>query len=48
MVDSKDKLDVFSRSIAVPEEAFKQSLSMNVSVPFAAVFRFLNMTKVRK
>ncbi|KAM8726123.1 adhesion G-protein coupled receptor G5 [Acanthopagrus schlegelii] len=45
MVDSKDKLDVFSRSIAVPEEAFEQSLRMNVSVPFAAVFRFLNMTK---
>lgn len=48
MVDDKDKLDVFSRSIAVPKEAFLQSLDMNVSVPFAAMFRFLNMTKVRK
>lgn len=45
MVDDKDKLDVFSRSIAVPKEAFLQSLDMNVSVPFAAMFRFLNMTK---
>lgn len=48
MVDDKDKLDAFSRSIAVPKEAFLQSLDMNVSVPFAAMFRFLNMTKVRK
>lgn len=35
----------FSRSLTVPKDAFEKTLSLNISEPFAAVFRFLNMSK---
>lgn len=45
IIDSEDALATFQRSVTVPKEAFEKSL--NVSVPFAVIFRFNNLT-VRK
>nr|XP_046228298.1 adhesion G protein-coupled receptor G3-like isoform X2 [Scatophagus argus] len=45
IIENKDFLDSFTRSVTVPKEAFEKSISLNISVPFAAVFRFLNMAK---
>lgn len=41
-------LSQFSRSVTVSKEAFKKAMSLNITAPFAAVFRFLNMSKVRR
>ncbi|XP_040919684.1 adhesion G-protein coupled receptor G5-like [Toxotes jaculatrix] len=45
IIDDREALNQFSRSVTVSKEAFKKAVSSNVSVPFAAVFRFLNMAK---
>ncbi|XP_049445325.1 adhesion G-protein coupled receptor G2-like isoform X2 [Epinephelus fuscoguttatus] len=42
IIDSEDALATFQRSVTVPKEAFEKSL--NVSVPFAVIFRFNNLT----
>lgn len=31
----------------LPKEAFDKAIAQNVSIPFAALFRFINMAKVR-
>ncbi|XP_071323975.1 adhesion G-protein coupled receptor G5-like [Trachinotus anak] len=45
IIEDKASLVQFSRSVTVSKEAFEKAQSMNVSVPFAAVFRFLNMAQ---
>ncbi|XP_026174448.1 adhesion G-protein coupled receptor G2-like isoform X2 [Mastacembelus armatus] len=45
IIADRDKLDTFSRSVTVTKEAFEKAVSSNISVPFAAVFRFINMAK---
>ncbi|KAI3364138.1 hypothetical protein L3Q82_010953, partial [Scortum barcoo] len=48
IIESRDKLASYSRSVTVTKEAFEQAVKLNVSVPFAAVLRFTNMTKDEK
>lgn len=48
LIDSKENLASFSRSITVPKEAFEKSTGLNNTVPFAAFLTFKNLTKVRK
>ncbi|KAM7395107.1 hypothetical protein PAMA_006723 [Pampus argenteus] len=43
IIDNKNHLPQFSRSVTVPKEAFEKATSLNVSVPFVAVVRFHNM-----
>ncbi|XP_078030040.1 adhesion G protein-coupled receptor G3-like isoform X3 [Epinephelus lanceolatus] len=44
IIDSEDALATFQRSVVVPKEAFEKIQSQNVSVPFAVIFRFNNLT----
>ncbi|KAM3602476.1 uncharacterized protein V6R79_004911 [Siganus canaliculatus] len=44
IIDNKDSLATFSRSVTVPKEAFEKLNGTNVTVPFAALFRFNNLT----
>ncbi|XP_074472666.1 adhesion G-protein coupled receptor G5-like [Sebastes fasciatus] len=43
IVDGADALAQYSRSIKVSKEAFEKAVSLNVSVPFAAILRFNNL-----
>ncbi|XP_044025457.1 adhesion G-protein coupled receptor G2-like [Siniperca chuatsi] len=45
IIESRDNLPQFSRSVTVSKEAFEKAVSLNVRVPFAALFRFTNLTK---
>lgn len=45
ILDNRMALSQFSRSVTVSKEAFKKAMSLNITAPFAAVFRFLNMSK---
>ncbi|KAM7367658.1 hypothetical protein PAMP_013943 [Pampus punctatissimus] len=45
IIDNKDYLPQFSRSVTVPKESFEKAISLNVSVPFVAVVRFHNMAE---
>ncbi|XP_072306424.1 adhesion G-protein coupled receptor G5-like [Eucyclogobius newberryi] len=45
IVEERQALRGFSRSLTVSKEAFEKAMSSNTSEPFAAVFRFLNMSK---
>ncbi|XP_035474445.2 adhesion G-protein coupled receptor G2-like isoform X2 [Scophthalmus maximus] len=42
---SNSYLPTFSRSVTVPREAFDQALASNVSEPYVAMFRLLNMAQ---
>lgn len=44
IVNTRDSLTSFSRSVTVPKEAFEKSVNSKVAIPFAALFRFTNMT----
>lgn len=46
IVDDAEILRQFSRSVSVSKQAFTKALSLNISTPFAAVLRFLNMSQV--
>lgn len=46
ILEEREDLGAFSRSVSMPKEAFEKALSSNVSAPFVAVCRFHNMTKV--
>ncbi|XP_041660673.1 adhesion G-protein coupled receptor G5-like [Cheilinus undulatus] len=48
IVDDNNTLLQFPRSVTVPKEAFDQAVHANISVPFVALFRFINMTKDEK
>ncbi|XP_027140306.1 adhesion G-protein coupled receptor G2 [Larimichthys crocea] len=48
IIEERKELEKFSRSVTVSKEAFEEALKMNISVPFAAVFRFINMSKDEK
>ncbi|XP_013870860.1 G-protein coupled receptor 64 [Austrofundulus limnaeus] len=48
IVDDANTLNQFSRSVSVSKQAFEMALSLNISTPFAAVFRFLNMSQDEK
>ncbi|XP_042359741.1 adhesion G-protein coupled receptor G2-like [Plectropomus leopardus] len=48
VIEGGDSLPQFSRSVTVPKEAFDKVVNANVITPFAAVFRFLNMTSDEK
>ncbi|XP_018538041.1 adhesion G-protein coupled receptor G2 isoform X1 [Lates calcarifer] len=43
IIEDRDSLSQFSRSVTVTKEAFEKAVQSNISVPFAAVFRFINM-----
>ncbi|XP_037606901.1 adhesion G-protein coupled receptor G6-like [Sebastes umbrosus] len=43
IVDGADELAQYSRSITVSKEAFEKAVSLNVSMPFAAILRFNNL-----
>ncbi|XP_055005236.1 adhesion G-protein coupled receptor G2-like isoform X2 [Boleophthalmus pectinirostris] len=45
ILEEKNILSNFSRSVTVSKEAFELAKSLNISEPFAAVFRFLNIAK---
>ncbi|XP_069017712.1 adhesion G-protein coupled receptor G5-like isoform X1 [Embiotoca jacksoni] len=45
IIDNKDALAGFSRSVTIPKEAFKQAISHNITIPFAALFRFTNLAQ---
>ncbi|XP_059211816.1 adhesion G-protein coupled receptor G2-like [Centropristis striata] len=44
IIEDKRALAQFSRSVTVSKEAFQKALDMNISVPFAAILRFFNLT----
>ncbi|XP_070397913.1 uncharacterized protein [Nothobranchius furzeri] len=44
IIGDAQTLSTFSRSVTVSKEAFQQAMSSNISIPFAAIIRFLNMT----
>ncbi|KAL3979540.1 methylenetetrahydrofolate dehydrogenase(NAD+) / 5,10-methenyltetrahydrofolate cyclohydrolase [Sarotherodon galilaeus] len=48
IIDNTETLKTFSRAVTVPKEAFDKAVAQNVSIPFAAVFRFINMAKDEK
>ncbi|TKS76370.1 Adhesion G-protein coupled receptor G2 [Collichthys lucidus] len=48
IIEGRKELKKYSRSVTVSKEAFEEALKMNISVPFAAVFRFINMSKDEK
>ncbi|XP_034097141.1 uncharacterized protein LOC117563087, partial [Gymnodraco acuticeps] len=43
IVESRDVLGKFSRSVSVSKEAFEKTASLNKTVPFVALFRFNNL-----
>ncbi|XP_056219343.1 adhesion G protein-coupled receptor G3-like isoform X2 [Seriola aureovittata] len=43
IIEDRDSLSHFSRSVTVSKEAFEKAQGSNTTVPFAAVFRFLNL-----
>ncbi|XP_033991457.1 LOW QUALITY PROTEIN: adhesion G-protein coupled receptor G1-like [Trematomus bernacchii] len=43
IVENSDYLGKFSRSVSVSKEAFEKAVSLNITVPFAALFRFNNL-----
>ncbi|XP_044232914.1 adhesion G-protein coupled receptor G2-like [Thunnus albacares] len=45
IIDSRDFLPSFSRSVTVSKEAFEKAIDSNVSEAFAAVLRFTNMAQ---
>ncbi|XP_020495594.2 adhesion G-protein coupled receptor G5 [Labrus bergylta] len=45
IIENRDSLAQFSRSVTVSKEAFEQAINLNVSVPFAAMIRFNNLSK---
>ncbi|CAJ1078345.1 adhesion G-protein coupled receptor G5-like [Xyrichtys novacula] len=45
VIENKATLAQYSRSITVTKEAFEKAISLNVSVPFAAIVKFMNMAK---
>ncbi|XP_067427800.1 adhesion G-protein coupled receptor G5-like [Thunnus thynnus] len=45
IIDSRDFLSPFSRSVTVSKEAFEKAFDSNVSEAFAAVLRFTNMAQ---
>ncbi|XP_028253934.1 adhesion G-protein coupled receptor G2-like [Parambassis ranga] len=45
IIEDRNSLDGFSRSVTVSKEAFKKSQATNTTQPFAAVFRFTNLAK---
>ncbi|CAG5928372.1 unnamed protein product, partial [Menidia menidia] len=45
IIDNKKYLDTFSRWISVSKQAFEKANELNVTAPFAAVLRFVNMSK---
>ncbi|KAM4529254.1 adhesion G-protein coupled receptor G5-like [Fundulus diaphanus] len=48
IVEDAKTLETFSRSISVSKEAFEKVISSNITIPYAAVLRFLNMTRDEK
>ncbi|XP_041815331.1 adhesion G-protein coupled receptor G5-like [Chelmon rostratus] len=48
IIESRDSLASFARSVTVPKEAFEKSAKMNISAPFAAFLRFPNLAKDEK
>ncbi|XP_068433645.1 uncharacterized protein [Clinocottus analis] len=48
IVENQDNLSKFSRSVTLPKEAFEKTASLNVSVPFVAVLRFINLASDEK
>ena len=48
IIDSRDFLPSFSRSVTVSKQAFEKAIDSNVNEAFAAVLRFNNMAQVRK
>uniref|UniRef100_UPI0037E72C3B adhesion G-protein coupled receptor G5-like n=1 Tax=Semicossyphus pulcher TaxID=241346 RepID=UPI0037E72C3B len=48
IIDDRETLAQYSRSVTVSKEAFEQAVSSNISIPFAAMLRFLNMAKDEK
>ncbi|XP_047244406.1 adhesion G-protein coupled receptor G2-like isoform X2 [Girardinichthys multiradiatus] len=45
IVEDPETLKTFSRSVSISKEAFEKAVSLNISVPFAAVLRFMNMSQ---
>ncbi|XP_039981894.1 adhesion G-protein coupled receptor G2-like [Xiphias gladius] len=45
IIENRDTLAHYSRSVTVSREAFEKVVSANVSVPFAALMRFLNLAQ---
>ncbi|KAJ4929048.1 hypothetical protein JOQ06_004669 [Pogonophryne albipinna] len=43
ILENSDDLGKFSRSVSVSKEAFEKAASLNITVPFVAVFRFNNL-----
>ncbi|XP_025998381.1 adhesion G-protein coupled receptor G5-like [Astatotilapia calliptera] len=48
IIDNTETLKTFSRAVMLPKEAFDKAIAQNVSIPFAALFRFINMAKDEK
>ncbi|MEQ2163593.1 hypothetical protein GOODEAATRI_031815, partial [Goodea atripinnis] len=45
IVEDPETLKTFSRSVSISKEAFEKAVSLNISIPFAAVLRFMNMSQ---
>ncbi|XP_023203222.1 adhesion G-protein coupled receptor G6-like isoform X3 [Xiphophorus maculatus] len=45
IIEDSKSLETFSRSVSVSKEAFEKAIGPNASLPFAAVLRFLNLTR---
>ncbi|XP_032442153.1 adhesion G-protein coupled receptor G2-like isoform X2 [Xiphophorus hellerii] len=45
IIEDSKSLETFSRSVSVSKEAFEKAMVLNASLPFAAVLRFLNLTR---
>ncbi|XP_033932365.1 adhesion G-protein coupled receptor G5-like isoform X1 [Pseudochaenichthys georgianus] len=43
IVENSDVLGTFSRSVSVSKEAFEKAATLNITIPFVALFRFNNL-----
>ncbi|XP_030577852.1 adhesion G-protein coupled receptor G2-like [Archocentrus centrarchus] len=48
IIENRESLKSFSRSVTVPKEAFDKAVASNITVPFAALFRFSNLATDEK
>ncbi|XP_060769541.1 adhesion G-protein coupled receptor G6 [Neoarius graeffei] len=42
MIEDQTQMEFFENTFSVPKEAFEKAVSMNISTPFASLFRFPN------
>ncbi|XP_038133491.1 adhesion G-protein coupled receptor G2-like [Cyprinodon tularosa] len=45
IIEDREYLEGFLRSVSIPKEAFEKAFSSNITLPFAAVLRFMNLSQ---